>query len=176
MVMADNERARRELRRERLMAAEMARLVGSERRAMARRYRRRREARARRAERRRQRGRRGGLTVTLTGRKRRVPAVVRMESEEDNSDSEAEQDNELGVGLEPEIRAGGRGRNRIESDDESEGEGVGGAKRRCQEGAAEARGSLGGGGKRGWLAWVVRLPRQKRCAGCPHGRSLGYKC
>ena len=45
-----------------------------------------------------------------------------------------------------------RGRNRVESDDESEGEGAGGVKRRCQEGAAEARGSLGGGGKRGWLA------------------------
>ena len=91
---------------ERLMAAEMARLVGSERRAMARRYRRRREARARRAERRRQRGRRGGPTVTLTGRKQRVPAVVWMESEEDNSDSEAEQDDELGVGLEPGLEPG----------------------------------------------------------------------
>ena len=69
--------------------------------------------------------------------------------------SEAEsREDELGDGLEPEIRAGGQGqvRNRIESDDESEGEGAGGVKRRCQEGAAEARGSLGGGGKRGWLA------------------------
>ena len=129
MAMADKERARRELRRERLMAAELARLVGGERRAMARRYRRRREARAQRAERRRQRGRGGGVTVTVTGRKRRrVPTVVQSESEEDDSDSEAEsREDELGDGLEPEIRAGGQGqvRNRIESDDES-GQGSGG--------------------------------------------------
>ena len=83
-----------------------------------------------------------------------MPVVVQTASEEDDSGSDEELDDELGMGLEPEIGAGrrGRGRNRIESDDESEGEGVGGAKRRCQEGAAEARGSLGGGGKRGWLA------------------------
>ena len=154
---ADKERARRELRRERLMAAELARLVGGERRAMARRYRRRREARAQRAERRRQRGRGGGVTVTVTGRKRRrVPTVVQSESEEDDSDSEAGQDDELGTGLEPEIRARGRGRgrNRVESDDESEGEGAGGVKRRCQEGAAEARGSLGWRGGQARVAVV----------------------
>ena len=64
-----------------------------------------------------------------------------------NSDEDDEDDN-----LEPVIRAGGRVRHRIESDDDDEDEGGGGAKRRCQEGAVEARGSLGGGGKRGWLA------------------------
>ena len=156
IAMADKERVRREMRRDRLMAAEMARLVGGERRTMARRYRRRREARARRAERRRQRGRQGELTITVTGcKRRRVPAVVQAESEPDGGDSGAESsDDVLGGGLEPEIRAGGRGRgrNRIESDEESEGAEAGGAKRRCQEGAAEARGSLGGGGERGWLA------------------------
>ena len=85
--------------------------------------------------------------MTVTGRKRRrMPTVVQSESEEDDSDSEAGRDDELGTGLEPEIRARGRGRgrNRVESDDESEGEGVGGVKRRCQEGAAEARGSVVG--------------------------------
>ena len=85
-----------------------------------------------------------------------MPAVVQNASEEDDSDSDEERDDELGTGLEAEIGAGrrGRGRNRIESDDESEGEGVGGAKRRCQEGAAEARGSLGWRGGQARVAGV----------------------
>ena len=115
----------------------------------------RRETRAKRAERRRQKQKRGGRRAeTGTGRKRPGATVVQDESEQDESESETDDGDEVGAGLEPEIRAGGRVRNRVESDDECEdGSGsAGSAKRRCQEGAAEARGSLGGGGKRGWLA------------------------
>ena len=89
--------------------------------------------------------------AATAGTKRpRAPAMARDESDSDyDNDSSSDEDDEDGD-LEPEIRAGGRVRRRIDSDDEDEG--GGGAKRRCQEGAAEARGSLGGGGKRGWLA------------------------
>ena len=72
----------------------------------------------------------------------------------DSSDSEAEEANEDAAAMNTEAQGGGMAgrlvaglmaRRRV--DDEGAG-----SDRRCQEGAAEARGGLGGGGKRGWVS------------------------
>ena len=67
------------------------------------------------------------------------------EEEEANEDTAAVHMEEQGSGMAGRLVAGVMARRRVDN------EGAGGD-RRCQEGAAEARSGLGGGGKRGWVS------------------------
>ena len=73
---------------------------------------------------------------------------------EDSSDSEMEEASEDEAVMNTEAQRGGMAGRlvagpmaRRREDDEGAG-----SDRRCQEGAAEARSGLGGGGKRGWVS------------------------
>ena len=80
-------------------------------------------------------------------KKRRVCVVDSSDSEmEGASEDEAVVSTEAqGGGMAGRLVAGLMARRRVDN------EGAGGD-RRCQEGAAEARSGLGGGGKRGWVS------------------------
>ena len=65
---------------------------------------------------------------------------------DETSNSDGDEDYDVGGSMSSELRAGRQVRQR--RGDDGGGDNAGGA-RRHQEGAVEARGSLGGGGKRG---------------------------
>ena len=110
----------------------------------------RRSSRRRGRRNRRQKRRRGGeskqAAVATRTKKRRMYVDSSDSEEEEASEGAAEAHAEArGSGMAGRLVAGIQVRRRADN------EGAGGD-RRCQEGAAEARGGLGGGGKRGWVS------------------------
>ena len=110
----------------------------------------RRSSRRRGRRNRRQKRRRGGeskqAAVATRTKKRRMYVDSSDSEEEEASEDAAEEHAEArGSGMAGRLVAGIQVRRRADN------EGAGGD-RRCQEGAAEARGGLGGGGKRGWVS------------------------
>ena len=92
---------------------------------------------------RKERARGGGAQRAGRKRKRRVIADSSSSSGEDDEDGEGDG---VGGSMRNELRAGRQVRQRRGDDG---GRDNAGCARRHQEGAVEARGSLGGGGKRG---------------------------
>ena len=110
----------------------------------------RRSSRRRGRRNRRQKRRRGGeskqAAVATRTKKRRMYVDSSDSEEEEASEDAAEEHAEArGSGMAGRLVAGIQVRRRVDN------EGAGGD-RRCQEGAAEARSGLGGGGKRGWVS------------------------
>ena len=110
----------------------------------------RRSSRRRGRRNRRQKRRRGGeskqAAVATRTKKRRMYVDSSDSEEEEASEDAAEEHAEArGSGMAGRLVAGIQVRRRADN------EGAGGD-RRCQEGAAEARSGLGGGGKRGWVS------------------------
>ena len=88
---------------------------------------------------------RGGYAASGGGSRGLALPGSDSEEEEASEDAAAEHAEARGSGMAGRLVAGIQVRRRVDN------EGAGGD-RRCQEGAAEARSGLGGGGKRGWVS------------------------